>query len=154
MEDAGEGVPARKISDCSNRSVDSGVKMSEVSKDDEFQRKLSDLSEASQNNSEVEEDGREGEGRGGREEAEPVSPALPPVRDRSDSVHDKVDFFNKWILRQQETCLQALVAVRKKRSRLVRTQSEVLMSEPTSLPPRRGSMFPTHPSQWQDTSAT
>ena len=169
-EETGENVPMRKISDCSNRSVDSGTKMSEISKDDdECHRKLSDLSEASQNNSEVEEE-REGGGEGGggggegggggRDIAEsdssgPVSPSeLPPLRGRSGSVHNKVDFFNRWIQNRQESL--ASVAVRKKRSKLLRTQSEVVFSElPFISPsPRRGSLYPGQELQYQDSTAT
>ena len=143
IEDGGETIPVRKISDCSSRSVDSGTKMSDISKDEEDGlRKLTELSEASQNDSEMEEE--RGGGRGGaigiaEPSHSPLSPDLPPLRGRSGSVHNKIDFFNRWLLRRQES--MASSAVRKK---LLRTQSEVIFSELTSvLPaPRRGSMFP------------
>ena len=143
IEDA---IPVRKISDCSSRSVDSGTKMSDISKDEEDgSRKLTELSEASQNDSEMEEE--RGGGRGGAigiaEPAHsPLSPDLLPLRGRSGSVHNKIDFFNRWLLHRQESMTSS--AVRKKRSHLLRTQSEVLFSELTSIlpAPRRGSMFP------------
>ena len=139
-EDALESVPARKISDCSNRSVDSGTKMSEVSKDEDecsSHRKLSNLSEASQNDFEEDERGRERE----RKSVSPV-PSLPvrPLK-RRNSVHSKIDFFNKWI--QQH--LQGPVGRRPARRRwLTRTQSELTFSSLPPLPvsPRRGSLLP------------
>ena len=97
-EDVAENAPARKISDCSNRSVDSGTKMSEASKDDDdfFHRKLSDLSEASQNDFEMEEEEeRKREHQQTSESPAPTSPSLPghhrPLK-RSGSVHNKIDF--------------------------------------------------------------
>ena len=92
-DDAAESVPVRKISDCSSRSVDSGTKMSEISKDEEeCQVKLSDLSEASQDNSEMEEEGgREALGERAqigetREETSEISNLLsrPPARGKSE----------------------------------------------------------------------
>lgn len=143
IEDGGETIPVRKISDCSSRSVDSGTKMSDISKDEEEGvRKLTDLSEASQNDSEMEEE--RGGGRGGAKPSNsPLSLDLPPLRERSGSVHNKIDFFNRWLLHRQEPMTSS--AVRKKRSRLLRTQSEIITSELTLVfppSPRRGSALP------------
>ena len=144
-EDMNETTPIRKISDCSSRSVDSGTKMSEISKDDEdCQRKLSDLSEASQNDSAVEE-----EERGERERSEgarsDISEPTFPVRPlrRRGLVHNKVDFFNKWIQHHCDTSTMPQT-LQKKRSRLCRTQSERVFSNLSSVrqaPPRRGSLL-------------
>ena len=137
-EDTPESVPARKISDCSNRSVDSGTKMSEVSKDDDelSHRKLSDLSEASQNDFEVEEERRS-------ESPAPSSPA--PLLKRSGSVHNKVDFFNQWI-QSHQLPPSSQQSGRKKQGRprrLLRSQSEVVFAGLRPPPsPRRGSLLP------------
>ena len=145
-EDTSENVPLRKISDCSNRSVDSGTKMSEISKDDDdCPRKLSSLSEASFNTSEVEaeeerEKREEGGGRGGGKTAA-VSPT--EQRERSGSVHSKVDFFNSWIKRHHSHLRQVADSLKRNRSRLSRTQSEVAFRDISAVPqPRRGSLLP------------
>ena len=140
-EDTLESSPARKISDCSNRSVDSGTKMSEVSKDDDdyFHRKLSDLSEASQNDFELEEE--EGEQRKS-ESPVPTSPSLPVHRPlkRSGSVHNKIDFFNRWT--QEHQLPPSGGRKTGKRWQLLRTRSAVEFagsSAPTS--PHRSSLL-------------
>ena len=242
-DDAGESVPVRKISDCSSRSVDSGTKMSEISKDEEEgQVKLSDLSEASQHNSEMEEEGgREALGeraqigetreeisemsnllsrppargkserpnslspslapgrskqlpptvrgrsersppptqgrseestspspppaRGRSEEStspspppargrseESTSPSPPPARGRSGSVHNKIEFFNKWALSQQAALSSSTVG--RKYLTLPRTRSEVVFSDNFMVPlvssaqPRRGSLLPPQEAQF------
>ena len=152
-EDVAENAPARKISDCSNRSVDSGTKMSEASKDDDdfFHRKLSDLSEASQNDFEMEEEEeRKREHQQTSESPAPTSPSLPghhrPLK-RSGSVHNKIDFFNKWI-QQHHLPSRDQPGERRKRGKrwqLLRTQSAM---EFTGLPApsnsRRGSLLPVN----------
>ena len=145
-EDTPDNSPARKISDCSNRSVDSGTKMSEVSKDDDdyIHRKLSDLSEASQNDFEVEEE----EGRRGREVRRksespvPTSPSLPvhPPLKRSGAIHNKIDFFNSWIQAHTRPSGRRKSG---KRWQLLRTQSAVeFAAPPAPNRPRRGSLLP------------
>ena len=152
-EDTPESVPVRKISDCSSRSVDSGTKMSEVSKDDEeCQRKLSDLSEASQHDSEEEEPA---EGQRREKTTNPRPPSLQKnILRRSGSVHKKIDFFNKWVTTHAQHYQSAEEAdtARRKRGRLVRAQSEVVFSVSSlEQTPRRGSLFAT---QWQETQPT
>ena len=134
-EDMVESIPVRKISDCSSRSNDSGTKMSEVS-NEECQRKLSDLSEASQQESEGEGVLLDQQRRDIKKSINP-QPSTNRRLHRSDSVHNKIEFFNKWIIQHQHA------ATRRKRSKLLRTQSEVMFNE-LSLPaaaPRRGSLF-------------
>ena len=261
-DDAAESVPVRKISDCSSRSVDSGTKMSEISKDEEeCQVKLSDLGEASQDNSEMEEEGgRETLGeraqigetreeisemsnllspslapgrnkqlpptvqrkseestslspppargrseqstslspppargrseqstslspppaRGRSEESTSLSPppargrseestslstppargrseestslSPPPARGRSGSVHNKIEFFNKWTVSQQAALSSSIVG--RKYPTLPRTRSEVIFSDNFLVPlvssarPRRGSLLPSQEAQF------
>ena len=144
-EETLENTPARKISDCSNRSVDSGTKMSEVSKDEDelSHRKLSDLSEASQNDFETVED-EETKRQRKSESPVPTSPSLPPrpLRRRG-SVHNKIDFFNHWIQQHIHQSGRRPVGARKRP--LVRAQSDVGFTSTDlhlSLSPRRQSLLP------------